>query len=82
MAHRAKDLALSLLWPGSLLWCGFDPWARNFRMPWGQPKIKKHKTKRGRKLSLLVDEAPCMPVSGVDSPEEENEYRELKSVDI
>ena len=51
-------------------------------MPWEQPKIKKHKTKRGRKLSLLVDEAPCMPVSGVDSPEEENEYRELKSVDI
>ena len=23
-----KDLALSQLWLGSLLWCGFDPWPR------------------------------------------------------
>ena len=28
-----NDLALSLLWLGSLLWRGFDPWFRNFCMP-------------------------------------------------
>ena len=25
-----KDVALSLLWLGSLLWHGFDPWPGNF----------------------------------------------------
>ena len=25
VAWGVKDLALSLLWPGSLLWCGFNP---------------------------------------------------------
>ena len=25
-----KDLALSLMWLGSFLWCGFDPWPGNF----------------------------------------------------
>ena len=30
-----KDLALSLLW------CRFDPWPWNFRMPWVQPKTSK-----------------------------------------
>ena len=35
-----KDLALSLLWPGSLLWHGFDPWPENFCMH-GTAKKKK-----------------------------------------
>ena len=30
-----KDLALSLLC------CGFDPWPRNFCMPWAWPKMKR-----------------------------------------
>ena len=29
-----KDPALSLQWLGLLLWCGFDPWPRNFHMLW------------------------------------------------
>ena len=33
-----KDLA----WP--LRWLGFDPWARNFRMPREQPKKEEEKT--------------------------------------
>ena len=33
-----KDLAWSLLWLGSLLWCAFDPWLRNFHMPQAWPK--------------------------------------------
>ena len=32
MAHQAKDPVLSLQWLGSLLWCGFHPWPRNFHM--------------------------------------------------
>ena len=36
---------LSLQWPQSLLWCGFDPWPRNFHMVWVQPKINKLKVK-------------------------------------
>ena len=31
-AQWVKDLALSLLWLGPLLWCGFDPWPRKFYM--------------------------------------------------
>ena len=27
-------------WLGLLLWYRFDPWLRNFHMPWGQPKKK------------------------------------------
>ena len=30
LAQRVKDLALSLLWLGKLLWCRFDPWPGNF----------------------------------------------------
>ena len=36
MAQRVKDLVLSLLWLRSLLGRGFDPWPRNFHMPWVQ----------------------------------------------
>ena len=37
MGQRVKHLALSLLWLGLLLWCGFDPWPGSFHMPqvWG-----------------------------------------------
>ena len=32
MAQWLKDPVLSLLWLGSLLWCGFNPWPGNFCM--------------------------------------------------
>ena len=38
VVQRVKDLVLSLQWLGSLLWCGFHPWPRNFHMLWVQPK--------------------------------------------
>ena len=38
-----KYPAWSLLWLGLLLWHGFDPWSRNFCMPWdATKKIKYH----------------------------------------
>ena len=45
MAPWVKDLVLPLLWLGSLLWGGFDPWPGNFQMPQvGQNKpIRKPK---------------------------------------
>ena len=36
-----KDMTLSLQGLGMLLWREFDPWPRNFHMPWVQPKKKK-----------------------------------------
>ena len=38
VAQQAKDLPLSLLWLGLQLWHGFNPWPRNFHMPWAWPK--------------------------------------------
>ena len=38
VAQWVKDPALSLQWLWLLLWHGFDPWPRNFHMPWAQPK--------------------------------------------
>ena len=35
MAQKVQDLVLSVLW------CSFNPWPRNFRMPWAWPKILK-----------------------------------------
>ena len=40
LAQWAKDLALSLLWHGLLLWLKFNPWPGNFHMPWAWPKNK------------------------------------------
>ena len=39
---------MSLKQCGSLLWCGFPPWPRNFHMLWDQPK-KIEKKKKGKK---------------------------------
>ena len=41
---KAPALSLQQLW--SLLCCGFQPWPRNFHMPWVQPKKKKKKKKK------------------------------------
>ena len=43
-----KDPALSLLWLGSPLWRGFNPWPRNFCMLQSMAKRKKE-TKRKKK---------------------------------
>ena len=38
---QVKDLALSQQWLGLLLWCGFNPWPGDIRMPWMWSKKKK-----------------------------------------
>ena len=42
MAQQFKDLALSLLWVWLLLWCGFDPWPKNFYMLQVRPGSNKN----------------------------------------
>ena len=46
MAQQVKELALSLLWRGLLLWQGFDHWPGNFLMLWMQPKKKKERERQ------------------------------------
>ena len=46
MAQQVKDPPLSLQQLGSLLWRMFDPWPRNFCVPWAWPKKKKQKQKQ------------------------------------
>ena len=46
MAQWVKDLTLSLLWLGSLLQCGFDPWPGKFRMLQDVARKKKEEEKR------------------------------------
>ena len=53
MAQWVKDLALSLQWLGPLLWCGFNPWPRNFHMPWAWPKKKKKKFEQTQWLRIM-----------------------------
>ena len=48
MAQWVKDLTLSLLWLGSLLQCGFDPWPGKFRMLQDVARKKKKKKKKER----------------------------------
>ena len=46
MAHPVKDLVLSSLWLGLLLWLGFNPWPGNFCILWVWPKkLKETKPK-------------------------------------
>ena len=57
MAQQVKDLALLLLWLGSLLWHGFDPYSTCYEYG---PKKKKPfansqtKTCTGKVLAALV----------------------------
>ena len=49
MAQWVKDLALSLQWLGSLLWCRFDSWPWDWGLPsaTGMAKKKKKKERNG-----------------------------------
>ena len=53
MVQWVKDLALSLQWPGWLLWCRGDPWPGNFHTLWVWPKKKKKKKKPTAPKQLL-----------------------------
>jgi len=52
-----RNLALSLLCLGLLLWCGFDPWPGNFCTPQVQPPPTKKK-EREKALQRVFNELP------------------------
>ena len=47
MAQWVKDMVLSLLWLGSLLWCRCDPWLGNFQIPRARQRKRKGETSPG-----------------------------------
>ena len=56
VVQQARDSALSQQWLGSLLWCGFDSWPRNFCLLWVQPEKEKKKGKRKKKMSVQMNQ--------------------------
>ena len=52
VAQQVQDTVLLLQWLGSLLWCRFDPWPRNFHRLCLQPKKKKKKVQTMLSKSL------------------------------
>ena len=66
LPQQVKDLALSLQHLGSLLWCGFDPWPRNFHMPRVQPK-KKRRTEKKIK-GFLIGGNKCLNFHSIMQP--------------
>ena len=52
MVQWIKDLALTLQWLRSLLWCGVDPWLRNFYYAMGVT-IKLKQTNKNYSLSVV-----------------------------
>ena len=53
-----NDPVLLLQWLGLLLWLGFDPWPRNFHIPWAWPK--KEKENSSFLLGFLVKSTPVI----------------------
>ena len=61
MAQWVKDLALSLLWLGSLLWHKFDPWPWNLHMPWTWPKKQSKVKSIDSRLSAWIKSPAPLP---------------------
>ena len=59
VVQQVKDLALSVQELGSLLWHRFDPWPRNFHMPWVQPKIIIINKQINKNICFLNGRAWC-----------------------
>ena len=68
MAQRVKDLVVVLQWLWVTVWPEYDPWPRNFHMPWARPK---HKMTKKRKFSVLfsLDSALYICLCTVVNPE-------------
>ena len=58
VAQQFKDPALLQLWHRSQLWLGFDPWPRNFHMPWAWSKKKEKKRERNYFNKLIFLHLP------------------------
>ena len=65
VALWVKDLALSLLCLGLLLWCRFDPWPGNFCMLWARPKNPQYVQKLAYSKHLADGNCSCYTRSNV-----------------
>ena len=54
MAQWVKNPALSLQWLRLLLWHRFNPWPRNFCMPWTKPKKKTNKQTKKKHQATTI----------------------------
>ena len=61
MAEWVKDLALSLLWLGSLLWCGFD--LGTFMCRGTAPPYTHTHTHTHKRSSAIKEDPPISPES-------------------
>ena len=68
MAQQVKDLALSLLWLGSWLWCGFYPLPGNFCILWGWPQKPKPKKQKPYSLFARLGGRLTTPTQGLLVP--------------
>ena len=59
VAQWVRNLALSLRWPDSLLWCKFKPWLRNFHTCCSCGKTNKQKKKKKNTLTLDLSFRLC-----------------------
>ena len=53
VAQQVKILALSLKLLRLQLWCGFDPWPRNFHMLWAQPNNNDNDNNNNNVITVL-----------------------------
>ena len=68
MAQLVKDPALSLLMARVAAVVGFNPWPRNFCMPWAQPKEKKKNSQKDRLGFLgLADQMKLLHIEQVNN---------------
>ena len=65
VAQQVKDPLLSLGWFRSLLWYGFNPWPRNFHMPWTWTKKREREREKqcifAEKNTVYYKEKPQLP---------------------
>ena len=70
MAQQTKDLMLSLLWLGLLLWCGLGPWPdsamgkKEVQRSYGQNKQKRKLTITHTNTPNSRGEPEALPLAG------------------
>jgi len=65
VAQLVKDLVLSLLWLGSLLWCAFNPGPQNICMLQAQPKQTNKQLNKNR-IKIKISSYMWFPFISLD----------------
>ena len=54
VAQQVKDQELSLQQLRSLLWCSFEPWPRNFHIPWMWAKKEEEEEEEEEEAAAAI----------------------------